>query len=62
MLTGRYKSLAFCELYLVTAALALRVLPHMKLHDTTYEDIKYDFDALTPQPKHGARGIRITSI
>ncbi|KAB5566032.1 cytochrome P450 [Coniochaeta sp. 2T2.1] len=55
-------NLAFCELYLVTAAMALRVLPHLKLHDTTYEDIRYDFDALTPQPKKGARGVRITGI
>jgi cytochrome P450 len=52
-------NLAFCELYLVTAAMALRVLPHLKLHDTVYEDIKYDWDALTPQPKKGARGVRL---
>ncbi|KFA55616.1 hypothetical protein S40293_09678 [Stachybotrys chartarum IBT 40293] len=54
--------LALCELYLVTAAMALRVLPHLKLCDTVYEDIKYDFDAVTPQPKKGARGVRITGI
>ena len=60
-LTETY-SLALCELYLVTAALALRVLPQLKLFDTTYEDIKYDFDALTPQPKKGARGVRVTTI
>ncbi|KAI9162922.1 benzoate 4-monooxygenase cytochrome P450 [Paramyrothecium foliicola] len=33
-------NLAFCELYIVTAAMALRVMPHLKLHDTVYEDIK----------------------
>jgi hypothetical protein len=60
MLINMY-SLAFCELYLVTAAMALRVLPHLK-HDTVYEDIKYDFDALTPQPKKGAGGVRVTGI
>jgi hypothetical protein len=54
-------SLALCELYIVTAILALRVLPNLKLHDTVYEDIKYDFDALTSQPKKGARGVRITA-
>ncbi|KAH8901066.1 putative cytochrome P450 [Thozetella sp. PMI_491] len=54
--------LALCELYLVTAAMALRVLPHVKLYDTVYEDIKYDFDAVTPQPKAGARGVRVTGI
>ncbi|KAH7325633.1 benzoate 4-monooxygenase cytochrome P450 [Stachybotrys elegans] len=51
--------LAFCELYLVTAALALRVLPHVKLYETVEDDIKYDFDALTPQPKKGSRGVRV---
>jgi hypothetical protein len=55
-------SLALCELYLVTAAMAFRVLPHLKLYDTVYEDIKYDFDAITPQPKKGARGVRVTGI
>ncbi|KAH7304201.1 cytochrome P450 [Stachybotrys elegans] len=55
-------NLAFCELYLVTAIMALRILPHLKLHDTVYEDIKYDWDALTPQPKKGARGVRLTSV
>jgi hypothetical protein len=55
-------SLAFCELYLVTAAMALRILPHLKLYETVYEDIKYDFDALTPQPKKGARGVRVVGI
>jgi cytochrome P450 len=55
--------LAFCELYLVTAALALRVLPQLKLHDTIYDrDVKFDFDSLTPQPKKGSRGVRVVSI
>ncbi|KAI0000250.1 cytochrome P450 [Xylariaceae sp. FL0662B] len=53
-------NLAQCELYLVTASLALRVLPRMKLHDTKFEDIAYDHDMLTPQPKPGARGVRAT--
>ncbi|KAK7227647.1 hypothetical protein V2G26_015650 [Clonostachys chloroleuca] len=55
-------NLAFCEIYLATAVMALRVLPHLKLHDTVYEDIKYDHDALTPQPKKGARGVRVKAI
>jgi hypothetical protein len=56
-----HNSLAFCETYLTTAILALRVFPHVKLHDTTYEDIKYHFDSLTPQPKPGARGVRLAA-
>ncbi|VUC28941.1 unnamed protein product [Clonostachys rosea] len=62
ILTDWADSLAFCELYLATAAMALRVLPHLELHDTVYEDIKYDHDALTPQPKKGARGVRVRAI
>lgn len=58
MLIGMY-SLALCELYLATAALAFRVLPRLKLYDTTYEDIRYDFDAVTPQPEKGTRGVGV---
>ncbi|CAJ2502480.1 Uu.00g098740.m01.CDS01 [Anthostomella pinea] len=53
-------NLAFCELYLVTAVLVLRLIPHMTLYDTVFEDIKYEFDRLTPQPRAGARGVRVT--
>lgn len=52
-------SLAYCELYLVTAIMALKVLPHLELYETTLEDIKYDFDAITTQPKKGSRGVRV---
>ena len=51
-------SLALCELHLVTAALALRVIPRMKLHDTSVEDFAYDHETMTPQAKKGARGVR----
>ena len=53
-------SLALCELHILTAALALRVVPHMKLHDTSIEDIAYDHETMTPQIKKGARGVRVT--
>lgn len=42
--------------------MALRALPHLKLYDTVYDDIRYDFDALTPQPKKSSRGVRVTVI
>lgn len=47
-------SLAYCELYLMVAAMALRVLPRAQLHETTIEDIEYDHDLIVPQSKHGS--------
>jgi hypothetical protein len=53
-------SLALCELYLVVAAMILRSIPRMEIYDTSWDDIAYDHDMLTPQPKKGARGLRVT--
>ncbi|KAK7732416.1 hypothetical protein SLS63_005094 [Diaporthe eres] len=53
------KDLAYCELYLLTAALALRVLPRARLHDTTVEDIEYDHDLIVPQPKRGSVRVQV---
>jgi hypothetical protein len=52
-------SLARCELYVSTAALVLRVFPHMKLYDTTVADVKYDHDLRTAQAKKGSKGVRV---
>lgn len=52
-------SLALCELNLSLAALALRVLPHMHLFDTTAEDLAYDHDMFIPMTKDN-RGVRVT--
>lgn len=54
-------SLGQCELYLMLAALTLRVFPRMRLHDTTEEDIKYDHDMQVPMTKDG-RGVRVVII
>lgn len=43
----------------MTAALALRVLPRARLHDTTIEDIEYDHDLIVPQTKKGAIRVQI---
>ncbi|CAJ2509760.1 Uu.00g056600.m01.CDS01 [Anthostomella pinea] len=51
--------LAYCELYMTTAALALRVFPHMKLHGTMVEDVKYDHDLITAQAKKGSKGVQV---
>lgn len=48
------RSLAYCELYLMAAAMALRVLPRARLHETTIEDIAYDHDLIVPQSKNGS--------
>lgn len=53
-------SLAYCELFLTTAALAVRVFPHMKLFDTTIDDVKYDHELFTARGKRGSKGIRAT--
>ena len=51
-------SLALCELNLSLVALALRVLPHMHLHDTIAEDLAYDHDMFIPMTKDN-RGVRV---
>ncbi|KAI1415432.1 cytochrome P450 [Hypoxylon sp. FL1857] len=52
-------NLALCELFLVTAALALRVVPRMELYETTLDDIKYDHETMTPKIKKGSQGVRV---
>ncbi|KAI2781612.1 cytochrome P450 [Daldinia loculata] len=51
--------LAYCELFLMTAALAFRVLPRARLHETTIEDIKYDHDLIVLQTVKGSVAVRI---
>ncbi|KAH7398962.1 cytochrome P450 [Phaeosphaeria sp. MPI-PUGE-AT-0046c] len=45
-------NLALAELHLCLAGLALRVIPHMHLRDTTDEDLAYDYDMFVPMTKH----------
>lgn len=52
-------SLAYCEIYLATAALTLRVFPQMRLFETTVDDIKYDHDLVVAQAKKGSKGVRV---
>jgi chemotaxis receptor (MCP) glutamine deamidase CheD len=53
-------SLAMCELHLALAALTHRVLPHIRLFETTERDVRYDFDTLSPNPAKDSKGIRVT--
>ncbi|RYP72823.1 hypothetical protein DL771_004007 [Monosporascus sp. 5C6A] len=52
-------NLALCELYLALTALTLRVFPHMRLFETTEEDVRYDHDMMVPMPKDGSKGVRV---
>ncbi|KAH8178655.1 cytochrome p450 domain-containing protein [Sarocladium implicatum] len=54
------KNLALCELYVALTALTLRVLPHMRLHETTTKDVEYDHDMFVPIPEPGTKGVRVT--
>jgi hypothetical protein len=47
-------------LHLVLSALALRVLPEMKLFETTEIDVRYDHDMFVPMAKKGTEGVRVT--
>ncbi|KAL4891682.1 cytochrome P450 [Aspergillus ambiguus] len=51
--------LAYCELYLMTALMAFRVIPRARLHETTVEDITYDHDQIVVQTKKGSISVRI---
>ncbi|KAI1630610.1 cytochrome P450 [Biscogniauxia mediterranea] len=55
-------NLAFCELYLAVAALVLRVYPHMRLFETTEEDVVYDHDMFVPLTKDESKGVRVVIV
>ncbi|KAJ1328249.1 benzoate 4-monooxygenase [Microdochium nivale] len=55
-------NLAFCELYLITAAVALRVLPRMRLYKTDYTDIDYDSEYGIYLPRKDSKGIRVEVV
>lgn len=52
-------SLAYCEVYLMAALMALRVIPRARLVETTIEDISYDHDMIVVQTKKGSISVRI---
>ncbi|OTA56421.1 cytochrome P450 [Hypoxylon sp. EC38] len=55
-------NLAFCELHLSLTALVLRVFPHMRLYETTEEDVKWDRDMIVPVPKASSKGVRVLIV
>ncbi|KAH9886398.1 benzoate 4-monooxygenase cytochrome P450 [Xylariomycetidae sp. FL2044] len=54
------RQLAYCELFVMTAMMALKVLPRARLHEMmTQEDITYDHDMVVPQTTKGNISVRI---
>ncbi|KAI1375659.1 cytochrome P450 [Hypoxylon crocopeplum] len=54
--------LATCELYLAVAALTLRVFPHMRLFETTEDDVKWDHDMIVPLIRDDRKGVRVVVV
>lgn len=54
-----WTSLAYCNMYVVLAALTLRVFPRMELYETDVDDVRYDHDLVAPAPKSGSKGVRV---
>jgi hypothetical protein len=52
-------SLAYCEVYLMAALVALQIIPRARLVDTTIEDLTYDHDLIVLQTKKGSISVKI---
>ncbi|KAF4448029.1 hypothetical protein F53441_8504 [Fusarium austroafricanum] len=53
------ENLAYCEVYIMAALLAFRIIPRARLYETTIEDITYDHDLIVVQTKKGSISVRI---
>lgn len=54
------ENLAYCEIYLLAALMAIRVIPRASLYETTLEDVSYDHDCIVVETKKGSVSTRIT--
>ena len=52
-------SLAYCEVYIMAALVALRIIPRARLFETTVDDISYDHDLIVLQTKKGSISVKI---
>lgn len=52
-------SLAYCEVYLMAALVAVRIIPRARLVETTVEDISYDHDLIVAQTKKGSISVKV---
>lgn len=57
--TSLLHSLAYCEVYIMAALVALRIIPRARLFETTVEDISYDHDLIVLQTKKGSISVKI---
>ncbi|KAM7210401.1 Cytochrome P450 [Rhypophila decipiens] len=53
------ENLAYCELYLMSALIALRLIPRTTLYETTIEDLTYDHDMIVAQTKKGSVSVKV---
>ncbi|KAG4263688.1 hypothetical protein FPRO04_11349 [Fusarium proliferatum] len=53
------ENLAYCEVYIMAALLAFRLIPRARLYETTVDDITYDHDLIVVQTKKGSISVRI---
>ncbi|KAK1965151.1 benzoate 4-monooxygenase cytochrome P450 [Colletotrichum sublineola] len=53
------ENLAYCEVYIMAALMAMRVIPRSRLFETTVEDITYDHDLIVVQTKKGSISVKI---
>ncbi|KAL6921196.1 hypothetical protein ACHAPO_006104 [Fusarium lateritium] len=53
------ENLAYCEVYIMAALMAFRVVPRARLYETTIEDLTYDHDLIVLQTKKGSISVRI---
>ncbi|KAK3324341.1 cytochrome P450 monooxygenase-like protein [Cercophora scortea] len=53
------ENLAYCEVYLMTALLAMRFIPRARLYETTLDDLTYDHDLIVLQTKKGSISVRV---
>ncbi|UZP35118.1 hypothetical protein NXS19_002934 [Fusarium pseudograminearum] len=53
------ENLAYCEVYIMAALMAFRVIPRARLYETTIEDLTYDHDLIVLQTKKGSISVRI---
>ncbi|KAI1209415.1 cytochrome P450 [Annulohypoxylon truncatum] len=55
-------NLALCEMYTIVATFTLRVFPHMRLYETTEDDVRYDHDVIVSGVRSDSKGVRVVLV
>ncbi|KAI2472113.1 cytochrome P450 [Annulohypoxylon bovei var. microspora] len=55
-------NLALCEMYTLVAAFTLRVFPHMRLYETTEDDVRHHHDLFVPVARKESKGVRVVLV